>query len=108
MMKIGVTGHINLKKSCIQYYKNQLFKKLKYLKRKNTDIVVYSALANGSDRLVVEIAKELNINYIAILPMEKNIYKYEFDKKSKIEFDNLLHEATDIIVMSALSNYIMA
>ena len=106
MMKIGVTGHINLKKSCIQYYKNQLFKKLKYLKKKNTDIVVYSALANGSDRLVVEIAKQLSISYIAVLPMEKEIYKSDFDEVSTIEFENLLQLSVDVIVMPEYSNYL--
>ena len=61
--------------------------------------MVYSPLADGADRLVVEEAIKLNIPYSAILPMPKENYMIDFDSNSKKEFEYLLENANDISIL---------
>ena len=61
MIKIGITGHRNLDERFIGDYKREIFEKLSQYKHKN--IILYSALADGSDRLVVYEAIKLDIKF---------------------------------------------
>ncbi len=93
MIKIGITGHRNLKEQCIPYYRARIHEMLVSLKEKHEELLVYSALADGADRLVVEVAMELDIEYVAVLPMPKNIYITDYDEVSTNTFNTLLHKA---------------
>ena len=99
MFKVGITGHRYLKPNCINHYQKEVSKLLKKLQQKHKDIVIYSPLADGADRLIVNEAIKLNIPYIAILPMPKENYIMDFDKNSKQEFELLLNNANDIMIL---------
>ena len=103
MIKLGITGHINLKAECIPYYRDELLRMLKELKNKYTKVVLYSALADGADRLIVEVAMKLDITYIAVLPMPKAEYCTDFTKTSSIQFEYLLEHASEVIEIPLLS-----
>ncbi|MEA2020088.1 MAG: hypothetical protein U9N59_16795 [Campylobacterota bacterium] len=93
MYIIAITAHRDLKKECIPYYRQQLRELLSSLKSKHKDqLIIYSPLADGGDRLIVDVAIELDIGYKAIIPFPKNsLYEIDFDQKSLKEFKELLH-----------------
>ena len=99
MLNIGITGHRNLNVKFIQEYKKKIFDKLLELKQKDSKIILYSSLANGADRLVVNEALNLGIDFIAVLPISKKIYKQDFNTNSKIAFDSLVSKAKEVITM---------
>jgi len=106
MLKIGIVGHLNLKENCIPFYKNKVYELLKSLKDKNHKILLYSSLADGADRLVIEVGMSLNIEYIAILPMEKSLYMIDFNNKSKIKFNYLLKNAISVIEIPSVKKIV--
>lgn len=71
MLKIGITGHRDLQKDNIVKYKIEVLQHLRTLKQQYSEIIIYSSLADGADRLVVHEAIKENIDFIAILPMKK-------------------------------------
>lgn len=103
-MIIGVTGHRDLKDECISYYEEQVSSLLIDLKREYIDIVIYSPLSDGADRLIVYEAIKLGIEYIAVLPMPQEKYIMDFDIKSAVEFNALINNAKDIVTIP-LVNY---
>jgi len=78
--KIGITGHRDLKKSSIKYYQNKVHTLLLALQEKQKYIIVYSPLADGSDRLIVKEAIKLNIPYIAVLPIPIESYVMDLNE----------------------------
>lgn len=96
-MIVGVTGHRDLKKEFLNEYKNSICNKLQNLQQEYLNIKLYSALADGADRLVVYEAIKLNIDFIAVLPMKEREYSKDFDEKSKVEFYNLLKQAKEMV-----------
>jgi hypothetical protein len=97
MLNIGVTGHRNIDIKYIHKYRKEINYQLNKLKQNNIKIILYSALADGADRLVVHEAIKLNIEFIVVLPMSKDEYKKDFDELSKKEFDKLLNRSKKII-----------
>jgi len=93
MIKICITGHRNLKEQCIPYYRARIHDILVSLKEKYEELLIYSALADGADRLVVEVAMELDIEYVAVLPMPKNIYINDYDEVSLEAYNDLIQKA---------------
>jgi hypothetical protein len=56
----------------------------------NTPLRVMSALAEGADRLVAQVALDMGIEVQAVLPMPASSYRDDFEKPaSKVEFDHL-------------------
>ena len=100
MIKIGITGHRDLDDKSIYKYKQNIYDKLIELKKQHSNITLYSALADGADRLVVYEAIHLNINFIVVLPMEKKLYKNDFNDDSKKEFEDLIKLTEQIIIIS--------
>lgn len=103
MVKVGIVGHRNLKAECISHYKQQVQKLLILLKEKHQDVLLYSALAEGADRLAVEVGRGLMIDYIAVLPMKAESYRLDFTGDSASEFDSYLIDASTILEMQWLS-----
>jgi len=99
IFKVGITGHRNLKKECIYYYQKQVHSLLADLQKKHTEIIIYSPLSDGADRLIVYEAIKLGIEYIAVLPMPKEIYIIDFDTESVIEFNTFIKNAKDITMI---------
>jgi len=104
MIKIGITGHRNLTEECIPYYRDRVHEMLVKLQEKNEDILVYSALADGADRLVVEVALELDIEYVAVLPMSKDIYMTDYDIASQLIYTKLLDDASSVLEIPLVEN----
>ncbi|NOR56594.1 MAG: hypothetical protein GQ531_10375 [Sulfurovum sp.] len=101
-MIVGVIGHRDLKEECVSYYEEQVYSLLIDLKRKHTDVVVYSLLADGADRMVVKAGTKLDIPFIVVLPVPKDKYITDFDDNSLKEFESLLNQAQEIIAMTLL------
>lgn len=78
-------------------YREAVFKQLTTLKHNHSNIILYSALADGADRLVVHEAMKLNIEFIAVLPMALSEYEKDFTCKSKDELYYLLSKAKETI-----------
>ena len=103
MVKIGIVGHRNLKRECIGHYKQQVKELLILLKEEHKDVLLYSSLADGADRLVVEVGRSLMIDYIAVLPMDTDSYRLDFTDVSKKEFEHSLMHASGIVEMQWLN-----
>lgn len=99
MVKVGITGHRDLNKEKITQYKLEVLKQLKILKQQYSEIIIYSSLADGADRLVVHETIKENIDFIAVFPMKKDIYIEDFNHDSKHEFEEIIQKAKQIIVM---------
>lgn len=106
MIKIGIAGHRDLDKRYIEEYKKQVLKKLDDLRQKHHEVILISPLADGADRLVVYEAMKLGIKYIAALPMQKKLYKDDFDTTSKLEFEKLLKNAERVLTISHTKPFI--
>ena len=104
MIKIGITGHRNLIERFIPSYKKKVRDMLVKLREKDEDILVYSALADGADRLVVEVALELGIGYVAVLPMPKNIYMTDYDAESQVIYNKLFDTANFVVELPMVEN----
>jgi hypothetical protein len=104
MIQIGITGHRDLKKVCVTHYRKELETLLKALKKEHTSVILYSALADGADRLIVEVAIALNIDYIVVLPMEKVVYCQDFSQSSLKKFEYFLNNALAVKEMPLLEN----
>ncbi len=104
MIKIGAIGHRDLKQRCKAHYINEISKLLVALKKKYSDIVIYSPLSDGADRLIEEEAINIGIEFIAILPMPKKDYILDFDAQSKKDFNILISKAKEIITLPLLSS----
>jgi hypothetical protein len=81
---IGVSGHRDLKEADEPLLREEVARVFDRLKRDyleghlNTPIVVLSALAEGADSLVAEVALECGATLIAPLPMAESEYREDF------------------------------
>ena len=100
MIIIGITGHRHLKEECIVFYEEQIRKQLRVWKDEYGEVLLYSSLADGADRLAVEVALGLDIPFVAVLPMETACYVSDFTEVSTIKFDALLGRASLVLEMS--------
>ena len=91
----GVTGHRDVEN--IEKVKSSVISLLQNYKDnyKNTPFILLSALADGADILVAEVALELDIKLHVILPYEKEQY-LDTIKEDKERFGHLLNCADNI------------
>lgn len=88
---VGITGHRDLLESETGIYKEQIKTYLNQLQQKvDKALLLVSPLADGADRLFIEAGKELNIDYISVLPMPIHMYADDFSLTSLEEFNTLL------------------
>jgi hypothetical protein len=88
-LTIGITGHRDIPSQDESKLKDVIKSKLLNLQTlyKDTPLLVLSGLAEGADRLVVEVAYELGIAFAAILPLPSEDYVNDFSEAdSKIDF----------------------
>ena len=102
----GVTGHRNLREDDIEKLEESvrsLFVKYQ-TKYEHTELIVISALAEGSDMLVARVAIELNITLHIVIPYEEEEYLNSFMNKEKNinEFNFLKGEAKSFKVNSSI------
>lgn len=96
--KIGISGHRDLKPSQKEENLCILQGCLLKIKRNNpdTELLILSPVADGADRLILEVALALDIKYDIILPMPKDIYAQDFSENSQEEFEFFLTYAHSI------------
>lgn len=95
---VAVTGHRDLKptevpaiqarvRTCLIGLRNDYPGRL---------VAVMSALADGADRLVAQLALELRMPLTVVLPMPRALYAADFDPDSLAEFERLCGAAADV------------
>jgi hypothetical protein len=85
---IGITGHRDLLQSELGKYKDELRNYFSGIKAEK-EIVLLSPLADGADRLFIEVGIELGLRYKTVLPMPIEEYSQDFSKESLQEFYSL-------------------
>jgi hypothetical protein len=77
---IGVTGHRDLRRTDFPVYRRRVSELFGALRQQypGTPLRVISALAEGADRLVAEVALESGCELIAALPLEAGEYERDF------------------------------
>ncbi|MGC1460235.1 MAG: hypothetical protein WA825_18320 [Steroidobacteraceae bacterium] len=77
---IGVTGHRDLRRADFPVYRRLVSEMIGALRQQypGTPLRVISALAEGADRLVAEVALESGCELIAALPLEAGEYERDF------------------------------
>ncbi len=81
---VGITGHRDIPDEDIAILRAVIEVGLLELQAnfKDTPLLILSGLAEGADRLVVEVAYEMGIAFAAILPLPKNDYAKDFTEPS--------------------------
>ena len=103
---ISITGHRIIRIDDLSAIKAEISKRLIKLKEKyqGQSICLLSGLAEGADRLVVEIGLQLGIPYKAILPMAFSKYIADFETQASLdEFNYLLKQAISIEVLPTIT-----
>lgn len=100
-LTIGVTGHRDLVEAEVPALRKQVRAFLIDFDQKfpGLDLQVISALAEGSDQLVAEVARELGISLIAALPFEQSEYEKDFRSQATLEGFRSLSEDAKVITM---------
>jgi len=100
---VGVTGHRDLveeEKPALESRVRALFNELSS-RYPDLDLYLLTALAEGADRLAARVAAELQVPYLAILPMEQTDYERDFESADSLaEFRSLLAGADQVIELS--------
>jgi len=99
---IGITGHRDIFEKDQTRLKSMIRDFIESKKKKcpHTPVVVLTPLAEGADRLAATAAIESGTDFIAALPMPRDMYIRSFTSEESIsEFDKLLEKASKIIVL---------
>jgi hypothetical protein len=103
---VGVTGHRwnKLKEANMELLHQQVETVLKDIQQTlqtfdpTASLLLFSPIAEGSDRLVAEAALRLGYTLRCVLPFEKTIYEQDFESEdSKREFRIFLEKAEDVL-----------
>jgi len=104
-IQIGITGHRAICLEDLPAIKDEVRHRLLALKMQYQakSLCLFSGLAEGADRLVVEIGLELGIPFVGVLPMVVSDYLSDFKTQvSRDKFDYLLTLASRIEILSAI------
>lgn len=96
---IAVTGHRNLVATELPGIRARVEDFLKNLAERFPDrrLSVMSSLAEGADRLVAEVALNLELDLTVPLPMDRQLYARDFEaSESLAQFAMLCDQATDV------------
>lgn len=97
MVRIGVTGHRSF--DDVDDVERRVDRVLDDVcgRHDGADIEVWSSLAEGADRLVVELLLRRDAELVVVLPLPADDYRNDFaDPASQAEFDRLLGGAQDV------------
>ena len=89
---IGVTGHRDLLPGEHAQIKCRVKEFLQGLKAEfpQLPLLVMTPLAEGADRIAAEVAHELEVPTVVLLPMPRQIYQSDFQGDSLVEFHAML------------------
>ena len=89
---VGITGHRDITEESAKKAFQQVTVFFADLKQKypSTPVYLLSGMADGADRVVVEAALKAEIPVKAVLPMNLEMYKADFDQQSADDLDGLL------------------
>lgn len=105
---IGVTGHRDLLAEETDSLRKSIRLALTNVQKTypQTPLVLLSGLAEGADRFAAEVALELGMKLIAVLPREASSYQDDFQTDvSRSQFNDLLHRASGCVVMPATADH---
>ena len=100
---ISVTGHRDLVPEDVTLIEQMVKTKLTEFIEKipTTPIVLLTGLAEGADRLVAQVALDLGIGLIAVLPMESAEYEKDFETPESVkEFHLLCSKSIRVITLN--------
>jgi hypothetical protein len=104
---IGVTGHRDLLDEEQLIIKERVRAFFTDLTRRFPDLplMVMTPLAEGADRLAAEVAHELNIPTVVLLPMPEDLYQHDFTGESLDEFQYMrgLGECIELPILPELT-----
>jgi len=93
---IGVTGHRDLRSEDVPALENLVRATIRDAQARypHTPLIVLSPLAEGSDRLVARVARELGARLFVPLPLPRLLYEQDFETDaSRAEFRRLIARA---------------
>ena len=99
-LTIGVTGHRDLVETELDSIRDRVRALFLSLQTRFPDrpLLLLSPLAEGADRLVAEVALELGLELVVVLPMPADIYRTDFSSGASTEhFDRLLEQANEVL-----------
>lgn len=95
---IGVTGHRNLLSQDALMQKEQIKNCLSALQLKRTPLLMYNSLAQGADMLCADVAMELQIPIVAVLPCEEKQYVKSFDSPFREKLHRYIAACKEVII----------
>ncbi len=100
---IGVTGHRDLVLEEYAQIKTAVRNFFTELQRTypKLPLLIVTPLAEGADRLAAEVAHEMGIPTVVLLPMPRQIYQSDFSGDSLVEFHSLM-EHSDVVELPLL------
>lgn len=99
---IGVTGHRDIPHEDMDVMRDAILQQLQAIQNRHeqTPLLILSGLAEGADRLVVELALSIGIEFAAVLPLEMDDYMNDFEStESKCQFKSLLAQAKWVSIL---------
>jgi len=104
---IGVTGHRDLLPAETALIKDRVRQFYQALRREYPELplLVMTPLAEGADRIAAEVAHELHIPTMLLLPMPRELYQSDFEGDSLAEFDAFmgLGEVVELPLLEGVS-----
>ena len=88
---IGVTGHRDLLEAEQDQIKQRVRGFFAQMRESFPDLplMVMTPLAEGADRIAAEVAHELGIPLVVLLPMPRHLYEHDFEGESLREFQTM-------------------
>lgn len=105
-LTIGVTGHRDLVERELPEIRERIRAVFTSLQRHFPDrpLRILSPLAEGADRLVAEVALELDLALTVVLPMPESLYVTDFAHRSSRErFEQLCSQADEVLELPVVS-----
>ena len=97
---VGVTGHRDIRRQDEPIIRDAVRSELKKLQAlcPHSPLMMLNSLAEGSDLLCADVAEELGIPLIAVLPREQTDYERDFSEEAKKRFTHHCIRAEKVFV----------
>ena len=104
---VGVTGHRDLREEDIEILKKAVKGELEALQSRcpHSSIIVMTSLAEGADQLCAEVALDMGLELISILPMPLKDYAKDFETMPMGDLIRLADASSKVIVTPYIEEY---